>query len=79
MGDTPLVAAQAAQIMLGQKPSAVLIAEAARVAATEETDPTTDIHATADYKRHLAEVLARRALQQAVDRAAVSIGERATR
>jgi carbon-monoxide dehydrogenase medium subunit len=79
LGDTPLVAAQAAQIMLGQKPSAALIAEAARVAATEETDPTTDIHATADYKRHLAEVLARRALQQAVDRAAVSIGERATR
>jgi aerobic carbon-monoxide dehydrogenase medium subunit len=32
-------------------------------------DPPSDVHASADYRRHLAEVLAERAVQQAVQRA----------
>src|SRR5204862_7681575 len=32
-------------------------------------DPPSDVHASADYRRHLAEVLAERAVQQAAGRA----------
>jgi carbon-monoxide dehydrogenase medium subunit len=34
-----------------------------------QLDPPSDVHASADYRRHLAEVLAERAVQQAVQRA----------
>ena len=40
------------------------IAEAAQAAA-DGTDPPSDLNATADYKRHLAKVLTRRALEKA--------------
>jgi carbon-monoxide dehydrogenase medium subunit len=73
VGEVPMVAHQAAQVMIGQVPSVELIAEVARMAAESEIDPVTDIHATADYKRHLAQVLARRTLQQATDRATSQI------
>jgi carbon-monoxide dehydrogenase medium subunit len=79
MGETPIVSRQAATAMVGQRPSAERIAEAARACAEVEIDPMTDIHATADYKRHLADVLARRALQKAFDRAAARIRERENR
>jgi carbon-monoxide dehydrogenase medium subunit len=68
VGDGPMVAGQAEQALLGQRASAEQIAEVARMSVAE-IDPMSDIHATADYKRHLAQVLARRALQQAFDRA----------
>jgi carbon-monoxide dehydrogenase medium subunit len=42
----------------------------ADVAASEDIDPGSDIHATAEFRRHLANVLARRALEQAFQRAA---------
>jgi CO/xanthine dehydrogenase FAD-binding subunit len=42
----------------------------AEVAASEDIDPGSDIHATAEFRRHLANVLARRALEQAFQRAA---------
>nr|NIO72042.1 xanthine dehydrogenase family protein subunit M [Anaerolineae bacterium] len=38
-------------------------------AASDEIDPGSDIHASAEYRRHLAQVLARRALEQAFERA----------
>jgi carbon-monoxide dehydrogenase medium subunit len=76
VGETPIVAHQAVTAMIGQKPSAELIAAVARTSAQTEIDPMTDIHATADYKRHLAQVLARRALQLAVDRATAQMSER---
>lgn len=69
VGEMPMVAHQAVQAMIGQRPTADLLSEVARMAADREIDPVTDIHATADYKRHLAQVLARRALQQAMERA----------
>jgi len=34
-----------------------------------ELDPPSDFHASADYRRHLAETLAVRAVRQAVERA----------
>ncbi|NLF66397.1 MAG: xanthine dehydrogenase family protein subunit M [Chloroflexi bacterium] len=69
LGEIPRVAYRAAALLIDQPLSAELIAEAASQAAQEEIDPTADIHATVAYKRHLAEVLGRRALQQAAQRA----------
>lgn len=43
---------------------------AASAAAGERVDPEPDIHATADYRRHLARVLTGRALAEAAERAA---------
>jgi carbon-monoxide dehydrogenase medium subunit len=43
---------------------------AAAAQAAEEADPDDDIYATAEYKRHMATVLARRAIEAAIQRAA---------
>jgi len=68
-GDGPLVAEEAAAMLQDQKISEDLIIAAAEKAATEEIDPGNDIHATADFRRHLANVLTRRALAEAYQRA----------
>ena len=64
MGSTPLRASAVEQALRGQGLDAQAIARAAEQAA-EGTDPPGDLNATPDYKRHLARVLTRRALQQA--------------
>jgi carbon-monoxide dehydrogenase medium subunit len=60
MGATPLRAGAVEQA-LAQGASA---ADAARVAA-EGTEPPTDLNASPEYRRHLAQVLVRRALEEA--------------
>ena len=60
MGSTPLRAA-AVEAALASGASA---AEAADVAA-EGTEPSEDLNASAEYRRHLARVLVRRALEEA--------------
>jgi len=69
-GDVPMVAHKAAETLKGQAPSQKSIEAAAEIAASEDIDPGSDIHATAEFRRHLANVLARRALEQAFQRAA---------
>jgi carbon-monoxide dehydrogenase medium subunit len=64
MGSTPLRATAAESALRGQGLDAQSIASAAEQAA-EGTDPPGDLNATPDYKRHLARVLTRRALEQA--------------
>jgi carbon-monoxide dehydrogenase medium subunit len=64
MGTTPLRATAAEQALRGRPLDAQSIAAAAEQAA-EGTDPPTDLNASADYKRHLARVLTRRALEDA--------------
>ena len=64
MASTPLRATQAEQALRGQPLESQRIAEAAELAA-EGTEPTGDLNATPDYKRHLARVLTRRALERA--------------
>jgi carbon-monoxide dehydrogenase medium subunit len=55
------------QAMRGRPPSEDLYAEAGGIAA-EHCTPVTDQRGSADYKRHLAAELTRRALRRAVDR-----------
>jgi aerobic carbon-monoxide dehydrogenase medium subunit len=64
MGSTPLRASAAEAALRGKGLDAQSIASAAEQAA-EGTDPPGDLNATPDYKRHLARVLAKRALEQA--------------
>lgn len=71
-GAGPVVAVRAAQSLIGASPSPTLLANAAMVAAKDEIDPRADVHASAAYRRHLADVLVRRTLARAFERAAVA-------
>jgi carbon-monoxide dehydrogenase medium subunit len=64
MGPTPLRATAAEQALAGAAASADAVAEAASHAA-EGTEPSSDLNAQADYRRHLAQVLTRRAVSAA--------------
>ena len=64
-GDGPISAPLAADMLQGEELNAELIEAAAKKASNDEIDPGNDIHATADFRRHLAEVLTRRALEEA--------------
>ena len=64
MGSVPLRATAVEEALRGQHVNAETIAKAAEQAA-EGTDPPADLNASAEYKRHLARVMCRRALQEA--------------
>jgi carbon-monoxide dehydrogenase medium subunit len=64
MGSTPLRATAAEEALRGRPLDAESIAAAAEL-ADQGTNPPADLNATADYKRHLARVLTRRALTRA--------------
>lgn len=69
VGDGPVEAHQAAAVLKGQEPTPEAILEAAETAGDVDVDPSSDIHASAEYRRHLVKVLGRRALTEAFDRA----------
>jgi aerobic carbon-monoxide dehydrogenase medium subunit len=64
MGSVPLRASAVEAALRGQGLTSESIAEAASHAA-DGTEPPADLNASAEYKRHLARVLCRRALEQA--------------
>ena len=64
MASVPLRATAVEEALRGQPLTAESIAKASEQAA-EGTDPPADLNASADYKRHLARVLCRRALEEA--------------
>lgn len=67
LGDIPMVAEEAAEMLIGETPGPELIAAVAKHAAQHEIDPSSNIHASSGYKRHLAAVLTKRALNQALE------------
>ena len=69
VGDGPVLATEAANLLAGQTPSADLLRAAGDAAATHDIDPPSDIHASAAYRRQLVAVLTRRALARAFERA----------
>lgn len=68
VGDGPVRALSAEQALVGQAINEAAIRAAAEMAAARDIDPPNDIHASADYRRHLARVLATRALYTAAAR-----------
>jgi aerobic carbon-monoxide dehydrogenase medium subunit len=67
LGSGPIRAVASEKELQGKALNPQNIAAAAAKAA-EETDPDDDIYASAEYKRHMAVVLARRAIEDAVRR-----------
>jgi carbon-monoxide dehydrogenase medium subunit len=69
VGATPVRASRMEQALAGANADPGEVRAAAK-GLGEALDPPADVHASADYRRHLAEVLAVRAVLQAIDRAA---------
>ncbi|MGQ4808257.1 6-hydroxypseudooxynicotine dehydrogenase complex subunit alpha [Candidatus Entotheonellaceae bacterium PAL068K] len=68
VGGAPYNVAEASALLQGQIVNEARIAEVAQ-AASEGVDPEGDIHASAEFRRHLSGVLTRRALTKAAERA----------
>ena len=64
----PLMAEETAGILAGEEPTPELLDRAADKAA-EESKPISDVRGSEDYRRKLVNVLTRRALDQALERA----------
>ena len=68
VGPTPVRATAAERLLVGQAPSEALW-EAAAEAVRDAVSPDGDIHASAEYRRHVAGVLTQRALRESLSRA----------
>jgi carbon-monoxide dehydrogenase medium subunit len=68
VSDVPVRAAEAEDLLAGERPSAELFAEAARV-ATAGLDPPADLNGSPGYRKQVAATLVRRGLQAAADNA----------
>lgn len=67
-GVTPIRAKSAEKVLIGKKLTDELFAEAG-VAAAGDADPVSDIHSSAEFRRHLITVLTKRMVKQAWDKA----------
>ena len=68
-GDGPVDAKEAAKILSGENLNDKLIESAAEMASQKEINPFGNIHTSPDFQRHLANVLTKNALKQALQRA----------
>src|SRR5215469_9036990 len=68
VSDVPVRAADAENLLVGERPSAELFAEAARL-ATADLDPPADLNGSSEYRKQVAATLVRRGLQAAADNA----------
>jgi carbon-monoxide dehydrogenase medium subunit len=69
LGPKPFRATAVERALTGKTASSKLIADASRHAA-DGVEPLSDLHASRDYRREMAVVFARRALERALARAA---------
>jgi carbon-monoxide dehydrogenase medium subunit len=69
VGATPVRAREAEDALRGESASDMALDAAAAKASSQIEEPLTDIHASSEFRRHLAKVMTRRALAQAVARA----------
>ncbi|MBX9587714.1 MAG: xanthine dehydrogenase family protein subunit M [Hyphomonadaceae bacterium] len=68
VGETPVRAHEAEALLRGQRLSDTLLDEAV-ASIRSAIEPNTDLHASSDYRRHLAGVLAKKAIRDAWRRA----------
>jgi CO/xanthine dehydrogenase FAD-binding subunit len=73
VGPTPVRLHDVESALTGQPSDAAVIAEACRTIG-KSLEPDADLHATAEYRRHVAEVLVRRACLKAAERAHATSG-----
>ncbi len=73
VGEGPVEAFQAANMLVGERPTPEAVRAAADTAATQEIDPVGDIHAGPAFRRHLARVVAQRVLTRAAARASAEV------
>lgn len=69
VGPTPVVAREAARTLVGVKPAAAALEEVGRQVSAM-VRPDADLHASSEYRTHVAGVLTWRALARAAERAA---------
>src|SRR5262245_18496921 len=72
-GPTTIHATRSEELLRGKEPSERLFAEASGL-ASEDCSPIADGRGPVDYKRHLADVLTKRALSRAAERASSQVG-----
>jgi len=72
-GAIPARSREAEELLIGKPPHRDRFGEAARVGALT-LDPDSDVHASAQYRKEVAVVLGRRALEQAANRAFLKTG-----
>jgi aerobic carbon-monoxide dehydrogenase medium subunit len=68
-GDGPVEAKEAAKLLQGEPLNDKLIDSAAVMASQQEINPYGNMHASVDFQRHLANVLTKNTLKQAIQRA----------
>jgi carbon-monoxide dehydrogenase medium subunit len=68
-GDGPVDAKEAAQMLQGETLNDALIKSAAVLASEKEINPFGNVHTSPEFQRHLANVLTKKALRQATQRA----------
>jgi carbon-monoxide dehydrogenase medium subunit len=68
VGPTPLFAEDAGQLLVGRRPDDAAIADAAK-AARKIARPIDDMRGTVEFRLHVTEVLVRRVLTEAIERA----------
>jgi carbon-monoxide dehydrogenase medium subunit len=68
VGPVPIRARGAEQMIVGEALGQPLLEGAGRKASEDLDEPLADVHASAEFRRHLAEVLTRRALTEAMAR-----------
>jgi CO/xanthine dehydrogenase FAD-binding subunit len=68
-GDGPVEAREAAKLLEGGTPGDQLIESAAALASEQEINPFGNVHTSPEFQRHLANVLTKKALKQAIRRA----------
>lgn len=69
VGEMPILSAVISEALIGQKLNAALISDAVENCVSNELDPGQDMHATPDFRRHLARTLGKAALLEAFARA----------
>jgi carbon-monoxide dehydrogenase medium subunit len=68
-GDGPVDAKDAARSLEGETLSDALMESAAAMASEKEINPFGNVHTSPEFQRHLAKVLTKKALKQAIQRA----------
>lgn len=72
-GDGPVDAREAAQSLIGEQLNEDRMAAAAEHASETEITPFGNVHTSPEFQRHLAKVLTRKTLKQAIERAGASL------